>query len=138
MEEFSKLSEGRLVGYLGIVIVEATPDRAVATLDYHKEITMPYGMVHGGAIATLADTAAGFAMATTLGPGQAFTTLEFKMNMLRPVREGTITAVAAPVHRGSRTSVYEVRVTDSADKLVALFTCTELILDAAGWARPTS
>jgi 1,4-dihydroxy-2-naphthoyl-CoA hydrolase len=113
--------------YLGIEMLEACPERTVLTLAFRPELSRPSGGFHGGALASLADAAAGTAMASGLQPGKQFSTIEMKMNLVRSVNQGTITAIAVPLHRGRRTSVYEVRITDPADKLVAIFTCTQLM-----------
>jgi 1,4-dihydroxy-2-naphthoyl-CoA hydrolase len=113
--------------YLGIEILEAFPERTVLTMAFRPELARPSGGFHGGALASLADAAAGTAMASGLQAGEQFSTIELKMNLIRSVNQGTITATAVPIHRGRRTSVYEVRITDPADKLVAIFTCTQLM-----------
>ena len=118
---------------LGMRTISVSPERAEVVMEHQKSITMPYGMIHGGAIASLADTAAGYAMASSLTRDEAFATLEMKMNILRAVREGAVTAVATPIHRGSRTAVYDVRITDGEGRLVATFSCTQLIVKKAGW-----
>src|SRR5215211_6844805 len=60
----------------------------------------PMGTVHGGVLCDLADAAMGMAYASTLGEGETFTTLELKINFLRPVWRATLTADAEVVHRG--------------------------------------
>ncbi len=86
------------------------------------------GTVHGGVIATLADSAMGFALASTLAEDESFTTLEMKINFIRPVWVATLTATASVVHRGRTTGVVECRVMDERERLVAHATCTCLLL----------
>lgn len=86
------------------------------------------GTLHGGIVATLADTAMGFAFATTLAEGETFATLEIKVNFLRPVWKSTLTASAHVVHRGKTTGLVDCRVTDERDRLIAHATSTCLVL----------
>lgn len=93
----------------------------------------PMGTVHGGILCDLADAAMGFAFASTLGPGESFTTLELKINFLRPVFEGTLTASARVVHRGKTIGLVECDVVNGEGKPVARAssTCSVLRGDAA-------
>lgn len=86
------------------------------------------GTLHGGIIATLADTAMGFAFATTLAHDETFATLEMKVSFLRPVWRSALTASARVVHRGKTTGLVDCRVTDERDRLIAHATSTCLVL----------
>ena len=86
------------------------------------------GTLHGGALATLADTAMGFAFATTLAGDESFATLEMKVNFVRPVWTSTLRASAQVVHRGKTTGLVECRVTDEQGRLVGHATSTCLVL----------
>ena len=93
----------------------------------------PMGTVHGGILCDLADAAMGYAFATTLGPGESFTTLELKINFLRPVFDEKLTAKAKVTHRGRTVGMVEFDVTNEAGKVVARgsSTCTVLSGEAA-------
>jgi len=132
LDEFLRRAEGGVVDLLGIRIEQLTRERTVLTMEHRNDLSMPYGVLHGGIVATLADTAAGLAMVADLQPGQAFATIELELKLLGAVREGTVTAVATPVHRGRTTAVYEVTVTGPDDRPVARFSCTQMILDRLG------
>ena len=88
----------------------------------------PMGTVHGGVLCTLADSAMGMAFASTLGDGETFTTLEIKVNYIRPVFEGKLFASAKVVHRGRTVGLVECDVTTVDGKLVAraVSTCSVL------------
>jgi uncharacterized protein (TIGR00369 family) len=88
----------------------------------------PMGTVHGGILCTLADSAMGMAFASTLGEGETFTTLEIKVNYLRPVFEEKLLATAKVVHRGRSVGMVECDVTTVDAKLVArgVSTCSVL------------
>ena len=88
----------------------------------------PMGTVHGGILCMLADSAMGMAFASTLGEGETFTTLEIKVNYLRPVFEEKLFASAKVVHRGRTVGLVECDVTTGNGKLVAraVSTCSVL------------
>jgi uncharacterized protein (TIGR00369 family) len=88
----------------------------------------PMGTVHGGILCTLADSAMGMAFASTLAEGETFTTLEIKVNYVRPVFEEKLFAVAKVVHRGRSVGLVECDVTTENGKLVAraVSTCSVL------------
>jgi uncharacterized protein (TIGR00369 family) len=88
----------------------------------------PMGTVHGGVLCDLADAAMGMAFASTLEEGESFTTLELKINFLRPVWRTTLTAVGEVVQRGRTVGLTACRVTDEAGRLVAQATSTCLVL----------
>ena len=94
----------------------------------------PMGTVHGGILCDLADGAMGMACASLLAEGESFTTLELKINFLRPVREATLEARAKAVHAGKLMVYLECEVVSVPDeRLVAKVNSTCLILrgDAA-------
>ena len=93
----------------------------------------PMGTVHGGILCTLADSAMGMAFASTLGEGESFTTLEVKINFLRPVFEEKLYAEAKVVHRGRNVGLVDCNVTTEDGKLVAraVSTCSVLRGEAA-------
>ena len=86
------------------------------------------GTLHGGVLATLADTALGFAFATTLAADESFATLEVKVSFLRPVWRSVLTATADVIQRGRTTGLVECRVRDERDRLIAHATSTCLVL----------
>jgi uncharacterized protein (TIGR00369 family) len=88
----------------------------------------PMGTVHGGILCTLADSAMGMAFASTLDEGETFTTLEVKINFLRPIFEEKLYAAAKVVHRGRSVGLVDCDVTTEDGKLVAraVSTCSVL------------
>lgn len=101
---------------------------AVFEMEADERHHNPMGTVHGGILCTLADSAMGFAFASTLGPGESFTTLELKMNYLRPVFEGKLVAAARVMHRGKMVGLVDCDVTNAEGKLVAHATSTCQVL----------
>ena len=120
---------GTFAGVLGMEFTHLTPERVEATLKVRQELKQPWGIVHGGAVMTLADTVAGAGAYMNLAQGQETVTVELKINLIGAVREGRIRAEALPLHRGRSTSIWEARITDEAGRLVAVSLSTHLVLD---------
>ncbi len=89
----------------------------------------PMGTVHGGVYCDIADAAMGMALASTLDPDQSFTTVELKINFLRPAWEADLTAKARVTSRGKTVALIECDVTDARGRLMARASSTCLILD---------
>jgi uncharacterized protein (TIGR00369 family) len=90
----------------------------------------PNGVVHGGAITSLADSAMGFAVFSTLAAGEAFTTAELHVNFLRPAtaESGMLRSIGRVVHRGTQVVVAEAEVVDQGNQILARASSTNLIL----------
>jgi uncharacterized protein (TIGR00369 family) len=116
---------GRLLGF---VLVSIEPGRAVFEMEADERHHNPMGTLHGGVYCDLADAAMGYAYAATLAEGETFTTIELKINFLRPVRKATLTAEARVVKAGSAVGYVECDVKDQTGKLVAraASTCMKL------------
>lgn len=114
---------------LGIRASTYTADEVVLSLDWAPPLCTAGGILHGGVIMALADSAGGACALLNLPPdASGTTTLESKTNFLGAVRGGTVTATATPLHRGGTTTVVETVVRDHAGKLVAKVTQTQLVL----------
>jgi uncharacterized protein (TIGR00369 family) len=118
---------------LGIRTEEYTPDTVVLSMDWAPNLCTANGILHGGAIMALADSA-GAACALLNLPQDATgtSTIESKTNFVGAVRSGTVTATSTVLHRGGTTIVVETTVRDSAQKLVAKVTQTQLVLRGRG------
>ncbi|HXY42579.1 MAG TPA: PaaI family thioesterase [Acidimicrobiales bacterium] len=108
-------------------------DGVALLLDWSAEMCTGDGMLHGGILMALADSAGGMCAYLNLPPGAAGTaTIESKTNFLRAVRSGTVMALAAPLHIGSRTIVVETDVRDESGSLAAKVIQTQIVLSGAG------
>src|SRR5690349_20980550 len=107
---------GELVGF---GVTEAGDGRAVVTIQTGPQHFNPMGTLHGGVLCDIADTAMGFAFASTLAAGESFTTVELKINYLRPVREARLRAEGRVVQRGRTVGYAECEVIDENGKLIA-------------------
>jgi uncharacterized protein (TIGR00369 family) len=118
-----------IVNLMNMTLVSAEVGKVTFTCDPHESQYNPIGTVHGGLVCTLLDSVAGCAVQTTLPKGQAYTSLEIKINYLRPVlaTTGTLTAVGTVTKPGRRAAFAEGTVTDSQGRLVATASSTLLI-----------
>jgi uncharacterized protein (TIGR00369 family) len=115
---------------VGFDLVECGEGHASFALDPAERHYNPLGTVHGGIAATLLDSAMGCAVHTTLREGEAYTTLELKVNYVRAITEATgrIVASGSAIHRGRSVATAEARLTDPDGRLLAHATTTCLIM----------
>ncbi len=115
---------------LGFDLSDVGDGSAVFVCTPNAQMRNPMGSVHGGIAMTLLDSAAGAAVHTTLAPGQAYATLETKVNLVRAITTdtGQVRAEGKVVYRGGRVATAEARLTDGSDSLLAHATSTCLIL----------
>lgn len=123
---------------MNFTLSEVAEGRAVFTGvpgEYHYN---PIGTVHGGYFATLLDSAMGCAVHTTLPAGLAYTTLEFKINLVRPltIATGEVACEASVVHRGRRMATAEGRIVDGDGKIYAHGSTTCMIFEAPKRGAP--
>jgi uncharacterized protein (TIGR00369 family) len=119
---------GSFPGELGIELIEIEDDRVIGRLLVDRRHLHPGGYVHGGVWVAFADTVAAWGTMRNLAAGENFTTAELKMNVFASgVAGDELLATGAPLHRGRRTQVWEVRV-ENAGRLAANFICTQMLL----------
>ena len=114
---------------IGFELIEAGKDHAVFRLAVDERHTNPMGTLHGGILCDIADAAMGCAMATTLLPGQSYTTLELAITFLKPIWKTTLTARGRVVKRTRRVGLTECEVVDEKGSLVAKAKSTCLVLE---------
>ena len=119
---------------LGFWLAEAEPGRAVFTGTPEFRHYNPIGTVHAGFAATLLDSAVACAVQTTLAKGEAYTTLELKLNLTRALTDkvGPVWAEGRVVHRGRQVATAEGYLKDAAGKLYAHANTTCIIFPAKG------
>ena len=137
LEYMRKMAAGELppsgMGQLlGFKLVEVSEGRAVFTVTPDERHYNGLGIAHGGLAATVLDSALGCAINTMLPAGRIFTTLEMKINYVRPLRRetGEVRCEATTIHVGGRTATAEGRIVDAAGKLYAHGTATCILFRA--------
>jgi 1,4-dihydroxy-2-naphthoyl-CoA hydrolase len=105
----------------GLELIDVNPERALAQVEVRDELKQPYGVVHGGVYAALAESLASIATAVAVRAEDRIALgLSNQSSFLRPITEGTIHAVATVKHRGRTTWVWEVEMSDDAGRLCVL------------------
>ena len=124
---------GDLASHLDIRITEIGPDFLRGTMPVDERTRQPFGLLHGGASVSLAETlgsvAANFCVDTTkfYCVGQ-----EINANHVRSARSGRVTGTARPVHLGSRSHVWDIRIEDEAGRLTCVSRLTMSVIEAPG------
>ena len=111
---------------LGIELEQAGRGSATLRLNVRDELRQIHGVMHGGAIASLIDTATAFAIVTLLRDEEKFSTVDLMVNYLRPLSEGTVTATARVVRAGRRLITVSADVLDDSGNLAATALSTYL------------
>ncbi|RPE09088.1 hotdog fold thioesterase [Chitinophaga lutea] len=129
LDQLNENAQNTMGGYLGIEFTEIGPDYLRAMMPVDHRTVQPYGLLHGGASAALAETVGSVASALIIDPAkQICVGLEINANHLRGVREGYVHAIARPLHIGATTHVWDIRITDDEHKLVCVSRLTVAIL----------
>jgi uncharacterized protein (TIGR00369 family) len=124
-EEIPSPPVARLIGF---ALSDVAPGRAVITFDAEDRHANPMGTLHGGVLCDIADAAMGMAYAATLDEHETFTTLELKINFLKPVRTGRLVATGRVVKGGRTVGLVECDVLDDKEHLVARASSTCMTL----------
>ena len=121
-----RLASSPALGWLQPILVDLALDSAVIRLPYREEITNGSGTVHGGVLATLADTAVAFALSTNFDGKMGFATADLTIHFLQRAK-GDVLAHARILKKGRRVNVGEVSMTDSSGREVARAVTTFLL-----------
>ena len=121
-------SAGHLGTRMGVEIVEASAERVVGTMPVEGN-TQPYGLLHGGASAVLAETLGSLGSMLHGGSTKLAVGVDLNCTHHRGARSGLVTGVATPVHRGRSTATYEIVITDDTDRRVCTARLTCLLRD---------
>lgn len=113
---------------IGFEITHVEEGRVVVELEAGPQHSSPPGTLHGGILCDIADGAMGMALFSLLEDGQAFATVELKINFLKPVWTGRLAAVGTVIKQGRTVSLCECNITDEGGSLVAYATATQMTL----------
>lgn len=120
LDQLNAMSADTAIAALGIVFTEIGPDFLRATMPVDSRTHQPFGLLHGGASALLAETLGSSAGGLSAPDGHGVVGIEINANHLRGVRAGIVTGTARPLHVGRSTQVWDIRVEDAAGKLVCI------------------
>jgi uncharacterized protein (TIGR00369 family) len=130
LKDFNQYGEEYLFGYLGMEFLRVEEDEVIARIVLQQHHFGWNGYLHAGTIFSLADSCAGYGCVRSLPEGaMGFTTIETKVNFLSTVGQGSIQAIAKPLHRGRSTQVWDASVSSiETRQLLSSYRCTQMIL----------
>jgi uncharacterized protein (TIGR00369 family) len=133
LERIQAMQRGEIPGppanrLIGFDLVSVETGKAIFEMQTGPQHANPMGTVHGGILCDIADAAMGVAYASTLGEGESFTTLELKINFLKPVWNARLRAEGRVVKRGKTVGMAECDVVDETGSLVARASSTCMTL----------
>ncbi|MEK4920835.1 PaaI family thioesterase [Cytobacillus sp. FSL R5-0569] len=133
LEELKKMADGKIPGspasqIIGFQVKEVELGRVLIELEATKKLHNPMGTLHGGILCDIADAAMGYAFATTLDDDELFSTVEIKLNFLKPVFHSRLIADGKLIKKGSTTGLLECHIYDEKGGLVAHLTSTCMII----------
>ncbi|WP_423815759.1 hotdog fold thioesterase [Rhodothermus profundi] len=123
------MTEGNLMGHLGIRFTEIGDDYLVATMPVDHRTQQPFGLLHGGASVALAESMGSVGSHLCIDTARYYCVgLEINANHIRSVRSGLVKGIARPLHLGRRTQVWDIRIYDEQDRLVCISRLTLAVL----------
>jgi 1,4-dihydroxy-2-naphthoyl-CoA hydrolase len=129
LKDFEELGKGTMGEHIGICFTELGDDYLKATMPVDHRTIQPYGLLHGGASVALAETLGSVGSALVIDQAKYICVgQEINANHIRGVKSGLVTAIAKPVHLGSSSHVWEIKIYDGMEKLVCISRLTVAIL----------
>jgi 1,4-dihydroxy-2-naphthoyl-CoA hydrolase len=124
---------GDLASHLGIELTEIGPDYLRGTMPVDARTRQPFGLLHGGASVSLAETLGSMAANFCIDTAKFYCVgQEINANHLRSARSGHVTGTARPIHLGSRSQVWDIRIEDEAGRLTCISRLTMSVIEAPG------
>jgi uncharacterized protein (TIGR00369 family) len=130
-DRMQRINEGDDVNkQLGVEVVLLTPDKVVLQVEVGPKVHQPYGILHGGVSALMAEGAASIGGSINVGPDEIVVGTELNCSHLRSMSSGTLTATATPVRKGRTVHVWAIDLTDETGRLICVARCTLQVLKA--------
>jgi 1,4-dihydroxy-2-naphthoyl-CoA hydrolase len=130
LDDLNKMSVNNMLEALGIVFTRVGDDFIEAKMPVDHRTVQPFGLLHGGASVTLAETLGSVAAFCCLDPAKQYCVgLDINANHIKAVRDGFVTGRVSPLHIGKKTHVWEIKITDDNGGLVCVSRITMAILD---------
>ena len=123
-------NKNTLMETLAIEFIDLGDDFITAKMPVNTKVHQPYGLLHGGATAALAETVGSCASAFLLKDSSKIVKgIELSINHLKSKKAGTVFATAKAIHKGKTTHLWEVKIVDEEDNLISLCKITNIVLD---------
>jgi len=114
---------------LGITVEEATPERVEVSVPVTSKVHQPYGILHGGVSALLAESAASIGGAVTAPAGKVVVGTELNCSHLRSMTDGLLTAIATPIRIGRTIQVWGIELTDEQGRTICTARCSLAVIE---------
>jgi 1,4-dihydroxy-2-naphthoyl-CoA hydrolase len=129
IKSLNEMSQNTMLSHLGVEFIAIGEDFLKATMPVDHRTHQPMGLLHGGASAALAETLGSFASHLVVDSTRFDCVgLEINANHIRPKTEGMVTGTAKPIHLGSKTHIWEIRIEDERGKLICVSRLTMAVL----------
>jgi len=129
VEDLKPLGKGTMTEYLGIEWVEIGKNFLKAKMPVDHRTIQPYGLLHGGASCVLAETIGSVASHLVIDPSAFYCVgIEINANHIRSAKEGFVYGTCSPLHIGSSTHVWDIRITNEEEKLICISRLTVAIM----------
>ncbi len=116
--------------FLGIQFTDWTDNTITATMPYSHKTRQPWNIMHGGASVVLAETLGSYGSSLIIDPDKYLAVgLEVNANHIRPVTEGIVRAIGTPIHLGSKTHVWDIKIYNEQNKITCISRLTVAIID---------
>lgn len=126
----NNLNKNTLMETLEIEFVDVGEDFVIARMPVNSKVYQPYGILHGGATAALAETVGSCASALFVDTKTKIVKgIELSINHLKSKKKGFVFGVAKPIHMGRTTHLWEIKILDEADNLISICKLTNIVLD---------
>lgn len=118
-----------LLGVLGIEFKDSEGDRVIATMPVDARTHQPFGLLHGGASVALAESVASVGTWNLIDQDNEIAVgLEINANHIRGKKDGVVTAIGTPLHKGRTTMVWDIKIVDEEEKLICVSRCTVAVV----------
>jgi 1,4-dihydroxy-2-naphthoyl-CoA hydrolase len=129
LDKFRSIGENTMAEHLGIEWVELGNDYMKAKMPVDHRTKQPYGLLHGGASCVLSETIGSIASAMVVDHSKFICVgLEINANHVRSARQGYVTGIATPLHLGSNTHVWDIKINDEMEKLICVSRLTVAVI----------
>lgn len=126
----NSLNKNTLMETLDIEFVDVSENSVTAKMPVNSSVHQPYGILHGGATAALAETVGSCASALFVDTkNKIIKGIELSINHLKSKKDGVVFGVAKPIHKGRTTHLWEIKILDEEDNLVSICKLTNIVLD---------
>ena len=129
LESLKAFGKGTMTEHLGVELVELGKDFFKAKMPVDHRTIQPYGLLHGGASCVLAETIGSVASHLVIDPSEFYCVgIEINANHIRSAKEGFVYGTCSPLHIGSSTHVWDIRITNEEEKLICISRLTVAIM----------